>query len=153
MMYRCENCGHLFEEGEQAVWEERHGFDAPPYEKWSGCPLCHGDYEETKPCKKCGAEHTDDELIEGVCEECISGYRYNVDTCYEIGATNDTEICINSFLATYFTKEEIEELLIKEIKKSEKTMPFDCQKFIEFDKEWFVYELILKEEKENENQD
>ena len=36
MMYRCVNCGNLFEEGEQAVWEETHGLDSPPYETWSG---------------------------------------------------------------------------------------------------------------------
>lgn len=33
MMYRCCDCGHLFEEGEQAVREETHGLDSPPYEK------------------------------------------------------------------------------------------------------------------------
>ena len=33
MMYRRCECGNLFEEGEQAVWEERHGLDSPPYEK------------------------------------------------------------------------------------------------------------------------
>ena len=26
-MYRCCECGNLFEEGEQAVWEEHHGLD------------------------------------------------------------------------------------------------------------------------------
>lgn len=32
-MYRCETCGNLFEEVEQAVGEETHGLDSPPYEK------------------------------------------------------------------------------------------------------------------------
>ena len=30
-MYRCTECGNLFEEGEQATWEERHGLDSRPY--------------------------------------------------------------------------------------------------------------------------
>lgn len=32
MMYKCRECGNLFEEGEQAVWEETRGLDSPPYE-------------------------------------------------------------------------------------------------------------------------
>lgn len=73
MMYRCEFCGHLFEEGEQAVWEERHGLDAPPYEKWNGCPICKGDYEEVHQCQKCGDWHSEDELTEGICSDCLEG--------------------------------------------------------------------------------
>ena len=73
MMYRCEFCGHLFEEGEQAVWEERHGLDAPPYEKWNGCPICKGDYEEVHQCQKCGDWHSEDELTEGICGDCLEG--------------------------------------------------------------------------------
>ena len=68
-MYKCTECGHLFEEGEQATWEETHGLDSPPYEKWSGCPVCKGDYEEVYRCKKCGDWHSDDELYEGWCED------------------------------------------------------------------------------------
>ena len=45
-MYRCEECGHLFEEGEQVVWIEKHGLSAPPYERFSGCPICKGTYSE-----------------------------------------------------------------------------------------------------------
>ena len=68
MMYKCRECGNLFEEGEQAVWYENHGLDSPPYEKWSGCPVCRGDCEEVHQCKKCGDWHSEDELYEGWCE-------------------------------------------------------------------------------------
>ncbi len=71
MMYRCENCGHLFEDGEQAVWEETHGLDHGPYEKWDGCPICKGGYEEVHQCKECGGWHTENELYEGWCEKCL----------------------------------------------------------------------------------
>ena len=53
-MYKCTECGHLFEEGEQATWEEEHGLDSPPYEKWSGCPVCRGGYEDVNRCKATG---------------------------------------------------------------------------------------------------
>lgn len=71
MMYRCESCGHLFEEGEQAVWYERHGLDTPPYEQWDGCPICKGDFEEVHQCKDCGDWHTEDELWGGYCFDCL----------------------------------------------------------------------------------
>ena len=82
MMFRCESCGHLFEEGEQATWEERHGLDSPPYEKWSGCPVCRGGYEEVHQCKECGGWHTDDELYDGLCEKCLRE-TINYDTIFE----------------------------------------------------------------------
>ena len=72
-MYKCCECGNLFEEGEQAVWEERHGLDTPPYEKWSGCPICKGDYEEVHQCEKCGDWHFDEDLTEGICDDCLEG--------------------------------------------------------------------------------
>ena len=87
MMYRCENCGHLFEEGEQAVWEEKHGLDTPPYEKWDGCPLCRGGYEEVHQCKECDEWHTEDELYDGWCEKCLRE-TINYDTFFDYCEAN-----------------------------------------------------------------
>ena len=87
MMYRCCECGNLFEEGEQATWEETHGLDSPPYEKWSGCPICKGDYEEVRQCKKCGDWHTEDELYDGWCEKCLRE-TINYDTFFEYCEAN-----------------------------------------------------------------
>lgn len=101
MMYRCENCGHLFEEGEQAVWEERHGFDTPPYEKWSGCPICKCDYEEVHQCKECGDWHTYDELYEGWCEKCLRE-SINYDTFFEYCEANKDEHYLDMFVLSEF---------------------------------------------------
>ena len=67
-MCRCNECGHIFEEGEEARWVEKHGFDTPPYEEWSGCPICKGNYEEIKPCVICGSynHNIEDEF----CDNC-----------------------------------------------------------------------------------
>ena len=97
MMYRCENCGHLFEEGKQAVWEETHGLDTPPYEKWSGCPICKGDYEEVHQCKECGDWHTEDELYEGWCEKCLRE-TINYDTFFEYCEANKDEQYLDVFV-------------------------------------------------------
>ena len=73
MAFKCLACGHIFEEGEQSRWEEHHpygmGYAA---EEFSGCPICNGDFEETKQCEICGGEFLEDELLGGcVCEDCV----------------------------------------------------------------------------------
>ena len=97
MMYRCVNCGNLFEEGEQAVWEEHHGLDSPPYEKWSGCPVCKGDYEEVHQCKECGDWHSDDELYDGWCENCLRE-TINYDTFFEYCEAHKDENYLDIFV-------------------------------------------------------
>ena len=96
-MYRCCECGNLFEEGEQAVWEERHGLDSPPYEKWDGCPVCRGDYDEVYQCKGCGDWHTDDELYDGWCEKCLRE-SINYDTFFEYCEANKDEQYLDIFV-------------------------------------------------------
>ena len=61
-MLKCKECGHLFEDGEQARWTEAHG------EVWECCPLCKGGFEEIEPCKICGTY--DHECQEEYCEAC-----------------------------------------------------------------------------------
>ena len=73
MAYKCLDCGHIFEDGEQAVWTENQGecHGTPAFEEFSGCPFCKGAYEETAGCKKCSGEFLEDELYHGLCEECL----------------------------------------------------------------------------------
>jgi hypothetical protein len=151
MAYRCLECGHIFDEGEQAKWEEYGEFWGVPYSQTeSGCPLCKGDYEETKQCKICGSEHLKDELDGGVCEECIEKYRYDVDMCFNIGSKDTIEIELNGFLASMFDKQEIEEILLKELKEAQKCTPIDCNEFVEADRDWFA-EKLVEEVRKNEN--
>ena len=145
MAYKCCECGYIFEDGEQAIWEERHGLDRPPYEKMSGCPLCKSDYEETTPCKICGSEHLENELSGDVCDECIEKYHHDIDVCFKVGA-NDTEtIEINCFLASMFDKDQIEELLFNALKEKREYMrdyvDKDCEKFVNSDRSWFAENL------------
>ena len=74
-MFICLECGYVFSEPE--YWEETHGLDYGPYEKWSGCPRCRSSYAETYPCDRCG------EWIDGAyikiddkryCEYCYDKY-------------------------------------------------------------------------------
>ena len=99
-MYKCIDCGHLFEEGEQATWEETHGLDSPPYEKFSGCPVCKGDYEEVHQCKECGSWRTNDELYDGWCEKCLRE-TINYDTFFEYCEANKDEQYLDKFVMCY----------------------------------------------------
>lgn len=69
-MYRCKECGNLFEEGEQATWIEDYGecHGYPVSEQMSGCPLCRGDYDYAKQCKICGSYELEED--EEYCNEC-----------------------------------------------------------------------------------
>ena len=91
MMYRCDNCGHLFEDGAQGKWTEEHG------EPWDGCPLCRGGYDEVHQCKACGDWHSDDELNEGWCVECLR-HTINYDTFFEYCEANKDEQYLDIFV-------------------------------------------------------
>ena len=125
MMYRCCDCGNLFEEGEQAVWEETHGLDSPPYEKLSGCPVCRGDYEEVHQCRDCGDWHSEDELYDGWCEKCLRE-TINYDTFFEYCEANKDEQYLDTFVmceilnceyVPKYSSYEFHELMIKVYKE------------------------------------
>lgn len=141
MSYKCIECGNIFECGEQESWVEPHG------EMLCGCPLCHGNYEETVSCAICGSEHLEDELNGGVCDECVDEYRKDFKTCYNISLCEEEQISINAFLASIFDKSDIEAILIEYIK--ERMPDVDCGKFIDSDISWFG-ERLAEEVKKNE---
>ena len=93
-MFRCIECGHIFEDGEQARWTETHG------EVWESCPICKGDYEEVEPCKICGS------------------YNHSVDDDYCDDCKKDVKKRFAEFVEREFSKEERE--LLNELYDGEK---------------------------------
>lgn len=69
-MFKCFECGHLFDRGEEKRYTEMHG------ESYLACPICGGAYEETVQCNICGSHHFEGELYNGLCIDCI-GERMN----------------------------------------------------------------------------
>lgn len=144
MALKCTECGHIFEEGEQAQWTEMHGFDYGGGEEFSGCPRCHGEYEETTPCAVCGLEHTAEELFGGVCEKCIDSYRHDVNGCINVAREMPKEeIKINALLAYLFDEKDIEAILIERVK--ERMPDVNCSEFIDNDITWFGEQLVAQE--------
>lgn len=65
-MYKCLECRHIFDEGEEQRWVEPHG------EHMAGCPVCGCAYDEAYQCDRCGTYHLSDELYSGFCADCIT---------------------------------------------------------------------------------
>ena len=150
MAYKCLDCGHIFEEGEQAHWSESRGefWGMSCSEEMSGCPLCRGAYEKATPCEICGSEHLEDELNSGVCDECIDAYRKDFDACYKLSVGDTVKIEINALLASLFDVSDIEQILKEYIR--DRWQDVDCSPFIDEDKSWFG-ERLVEEVKKNEN--
>lgn len=154
MSYKCKECGHIFEAGEQKAWQEKVGEygSQPCLVENSGCPICLGEYRETTRCKICNSEHLAEDLIEGVCNNCIESYSDDIDVCYKISNREKSSIEINMFLAEMFDEETIEEILLDHLKEMHlyiETHKAKLKKFVNDDKEWFVEKLqeVLKNEK------
>ncbi len=146
MAYKCLDCGHIFENGEQKTIREDRG------EFWgmncavqeSVCPLCNGEYEETSRCKICHSEHLDEELSGGVCEDCINKYKKDFEICYQIASQDKVAVEINGLLASLLEPHIIEQALKNYIKT--KWQGVDCSEYIDTDKDWFG-EKLAKEVK------
>lgn len=150
MSYICLDCGNIFEEGEQITFQENMGehFGEKVYKKITGCPICGGEYEESTPCSICGSEHLEEDLNGGLCDECIDKYKNDFDMCFKIGKNDYDKVELNCFLASVFEKDEIEEILFEELKKRNKYVTVDCEKFINSDRSWFAERLVEELEKE-----
>ena len=153
MAYKCLECGHIFERGEEASWSEYRGeyFGFVAYKKMSGCPLCKGAFEETIPCDICGSEHLEEELNGGVCDECLEDCKCDFEMCYTIAQSSKDKIKINGLLASMFTESEIEEILVNHIKKEIKDSELKkfVSNFIDEDVSWYV-DMLAEEVKNNE---
>ena len=62
-MYKCEECGTVFEWPRQ--WREPHG------ERRSGCPVCASAYQAACVCLQCGRALLWQEQYHGYCRSCL----------------------------------------------------------------------------------
>lgn len=134
MRYQCHNCLRDFEEPD--IIEEPHG------EKHGVCPYCKGYFEEMTQCRICGQYFTEDELSGGVCDECIYEHDTDHELCYRLGEKSTELVSINSFLASAFTVEQINEILYHRLKEISRITNISCYNFIDSDKSWFAEQLI-----------
>lgn len=160
MTYKCIECGYVFDDGEQAVFENdcKEFWGAPCKETFSCCPMCGGDYGEAVPCDCCG-EYTLKEELEmngDICAECMEKYMHDFEMCSKISKLPECdpdEIKINSLLTSIFSEKEIESILFDILKKRTESDEWKKGKgfenFVDQDAFWFTSALnkILKSEK------
>lgn len=138
-MFKCLECSHLFEVGEEKAIRETHGFTDGTGEIFKVCPVCGGDFEEAVRCSICGEYHFEDDLQGGVCADCLTDV--TLDDCLAVNGDKKTEININSVLAYAFTESQIEEILMRELRQADKIKPVSCLDYINEDITWFAEEL------------
>ena len=116
-MYKCSNCGEVFEESNSI--KEDWG------ETFSVCPYCNDDYDEVKQCDHCDEWHTEDELYDGWCEKCLRE-TINYDTFFEYCEANKDEQYLDTFVmceilnceyVPKFSSYEFHELMVDVYKK------------------------------------
>lgn len=115
-MYRCLDCGRILDDDELKT-ERSYVSDymGGCYESFSCCP-CGGDIEEVERCDSCGEYFTSDELPDGICLDCLKEYA-TVENALECGKDAKETIKINGFLASCFSSDEIEKLLLSALEE------------------------------------
>lgn len=117
-MVICEKCGAIIREDDlihrkYKLSDYRGGI----YENDCRCS-CGGDVNEAKQCKACGEYFNADDMHGEYCEDCLTS-EMTVDNAIKCGAEVDArrEVSLNGFLASLFSEEEIDALLLREMER------------------------------------
>lgn len=102
MEYICLECGAAFESGEERHWRESHG------EEMTGCPKCGGGFAEAVRCRVCYEAHLEDDLYNGVCEDCLLD-SMTADTLADY--LRDGKMEEEFYMEVLFTKAELRGIL------------------------------------------
>ena len=112
MMFICTDCRRLYDN--QPVFIE----DGKSYP--DRC-YCSGIIEEAKRCRVCGEYTTEDDIVDGVCEGCLH-IEMKADTVERFidhyTFTERTHFQLNPVIEHVFTDDEVNEILLREIKAS-----------------------------------
>ena len=124
-MYKCKECGKVYESLEDAreeVETVEYG-DRTYNERYCVCH-CGGELEEVYKCKICG-----DITESKICEKCLT-----LEKCFEVGEEHRQCLELNGFVANMFTTSEIEEILMRELKEAQElgiTNKYDLEDYLE----------------------
>lgn len=142
-MYICESCGKIFEEDEICeIQKEEHIFGDFSIsrtitkcfsEGLSYCG-CGGDIVKAVHCEKC-----DSFVPKGnfVCEDCLEEYK-TLDVALDIGEEWDGVVSLNGFLLSFYSREDIEQILLDSIRNErEEKVKRAVERYCNEDKECF----------------
>lgn len=80
-------------------------------------PDCALDEPEMVECEICGEEVPDEECLYGVCDSCLAKAE-TFENALAYGKSTRTSVKINGFFAWFFKRNEIEEILLREMKSA-----------------------------------
>ena len=86
-MFKCAECGHIFEQGEEKTWTESYG------EELCGCPICEGGFKEIEPCILCGSYNHD--FDSNYCDKCKDDVRNRMKKILNNEFTSEERILLN----------------------------------------------------------
>ncbi len=116
MRYVCKDCGAVLSSDELVEHRSRlSDYQGGCYESGSYCP-CGGDVGEGRECEVCGEVVLEDDIHDGVCLECLKA-RMTLENAITVGKDEKETVEINSFLSYFFTEKQIEDILLRKIKK------------------------------------
>lgn len=99
MMYKCDDCGCVFDEPQ--TWKEDRGecHGSSSYETVAGCPECGGTFEKAYYCKECDEYYTGAEklVFDGICEECLEK-EITADNFFNFCEANKKENILEDFV-------------------------------------------------------
>lgn len=126
-MYVCTKCGKLSEE--QPTRREYHReVPGDSYETFVDSCKCGGEIEKAVKCAVCDDWYDADSLTEGVCRYCLH-HELTPENVESFVGTFEIEKCtfeINAALEYIFTSDEVNEILMRELKEclhTKKIMP------------------------------
>lgn len=141
MNYKCNSCGHIFDEIDATHKEQNIGeyWGVLTYESFLCCPKCNGDeIEEVETCIICGEPHVDSEMNYAesgyICNDCLKTATENFQLCLAVGESDKESIDINSFAANILGENVINKIIISaainEIKSLKSTTKELCSNYI-----------------------
>lgn len=155
-MVICDNCGAVMSEddlSEHRYWLS--DYMGGTYESCCECSHCGGDVSEAERCSLCGEYFRKDDLWSGICEDCLKSemtVANAIDCGNEESAKED--VAINGFLASVFSAEEINAILLKAFEErvdasdANKNAAIDkAEEFIANDLSWFADWLEARDNK------
>lgn len=141
-MVICEDCDATLDENELVTTRNYvSDYMGGCYEYSTGCS-CGGPVANAGQCEICGEYFKEDEVHVRICDECLKE-EMTIDNAIECGKDDSarTEVSINGFLASCFSQEEIDSLLIKALEDKINDLDVAANGAIDKAEEWCKEDL------------
>lgn len=147
-MLICESCGAVF------------AFPSSQMDNETGCveefcPECNSRYiMKAASCQVCGGWAPEDDAYgydHAVCEECLNAANGDIDLLYEATKDECEDFELPVLFRTFFTDDEIREILMRELKACHEQIPRDTKSFVRRYANEIAEEMVKEDSDGKEN--